>query len=208
MLFHVKRGPSPRPRAARARFVPYLPLDVPYRSVEVRAPGETTLPAGQRSGGAAGRAEAAVRRVHARSRPTSRPVARDRPLVGADAHRLGDLPVLGTVACHESALRASASRDERARSEGPPRRRPGRRRLLRSVDGSDDPDGPFSAAAFGAAIDLNPGTNDDRAIRPTNPVSSSRRWRDGASGGAGRRCLSAGRAVPLPWNRAAAPAGC
>ena len=110
-----------------------------------------------------------------------------------------DLPVIGAVTCHEQAIRA-LRRAMNALSTAAVTAIESVGDCYEAVADPDDPNGPLTARAFGAAIDLNPATNDEGG--PAGSAAQAHQ-RDGESGlRVGRRGrVPAGCPVPMEPRR-------
>ena len=108
LLFQPSPGLQPSSQQLEKRFRAVLPPGHPYPVVQVRAPGETKYLRADDDDASAGAHQAAVRRVGGPA-PDGRRGHRDRPDVGAGAHRDGTIPVLGRVACNRSSSPSSAA---------------------------------------------------------------------------------------------------
>ena len=159
-LFHLKPRAITNPDRLAALFLPYVPQDFPYGHVEVRAPGQTRyLRANDRE----------LRPLALKQRFKEFAAYPDPDLPGAlridptwvQEHIASQtLPILGTVTCHAKALGylaetmnelLAADRASTITDVGP---------CFEPVASPDDPRGPLTATAFGAAIDLNADQNE------------------------------------------------
>lgn len=169
VLFEVRPGSNPPPASVAAQLLPYLPEDVPYFAIEVRAPEEITY-----------------RRANDRELPLMLLKRRFGEFAAQPDPATGDLaidpawvqgrivsqavPVLGTISCHRKVL--IEIEDAMARVEVD-----GTSSLVTDVGDCfdptafvDDPDGTLSSADFGAAIEINLGGNQP-GEEPTQPDS-------------------------------------
>jgi hypothetical protein len=178
VLFHVKPYSHTTSEQLARRLVPYLPIDVPYPYVEVRAPGETTYLR------ANDRAAPPIVLKQRFGEFDAYPDPQSAKQIKVDQTWINDhiasetLPVLGTVLCNDAALdllrRAMTQLKNAGRSDDVN----GVGACYDPVLDPTDPDGPFTASPFGAAIQLNPGTNPP-GTPPTQPptlVSAMARW--------------------------------
>lgn len=201
-LFHVREGLVPDPERLAALFLPYVPPDFPYGSVEVRAPGQARyLRANDRE---LPPVLLKQRFGEFRAIPDPQdpgPLQVDPSWVGEHIASV-DLPVIGGVTCHEQAIRAlrramnglGQAAVTAIQSVGD---------CYEAVADPDDPDGPFTARAFGAAIDLNPATNDE-GDPPDQPRKLVTAMGKAGFGWGGVDAYPQG--ATFRWNRAAAPA--
>ena len=184
VLFHVKPYSHITSQQLAQRLVPYLPIEVPYPFVEVRAPGETTyLRANDRA------APPIVLKqrfgeFQAYPDPTSaKQIKIDRTWV-EDHIASQTLPVIGTVNCNSAALDLLRRAMNQLKAKGHSGDVNGVGACYAPVLDPTDPDGPFTAKPFGAAIQLNPGTNPP-GTQPSQPpalVAAMARWGFGWGG--------------------------
>jgi len=184
VLFHLR----PSSELTTADLVPafrdLLPADTPYPAVEVRAPGDTNyLRANDR---AIPPVQLKLKFGEFEAHPstsTSTDLVIDATWI-QDHIQSATLPLLGTVTCHVKTLYLL----KRAM------------KALGAADGTDpvtdvgacfdptaspnDPSGPLTAAAWGAAIDINPSGNPpgDRPSQPKELVQEMYRWGYGWGG--------------------------
>ena len=159
VLFQKRAYAHPSAEQLAQRFIPYLPIDVPYPVVEVRAPGETRyLRANDREAPPIVLKER-FGEFDAHPDPTKAGALTIDPAWVQTHIASEDLPVLHTVTCDTEVLDllrramnqlASAGHSSDVSSAGT---------CYVPVADPTDPDGPLTAKAFGAAIELNRGTN-------------------------------------------------
>jgi hypothetical protein len=184
VLFNVKPSSHITSGQLAQRLVPYLPFDAPYPVVEVRAPGETTyLRANDRAAPPIVLKER-FGEFQAYPDPTSAKLVNiDRTWV--EDHIASDtLPVLGTVSCNSVTLDLLRHAMNRVKADGNSGDVTGHGACYAPVLDPTDPDGPFTAAPFGASIDINPGTNPP-GTPPSQPpalVAAMARWGFGWGG--------------------------
>jgi hypothetical protein len=184
VLFHVKPYSHITSEQLAKRLVPYLPINVPYPNVEVRAPGETTyLRANDR---AAPPIVLKQRFGEFDAYPdpgSAKKIVIDQTWI--NGHIASEpLPVLGTVQCNDAALDLLRRAMTQLKKAGRADDVNGVGACYDEVLDPTDPDGPFTASPFGAAIQLNPGTNPP-GTPPTQPpalVSAMARWGFGWGG--------------------------
>lgn len=158
-LFQVRPNAHPDPVELGGQFEPLLPIDAPYPQVEVRAPGE-----------------AKYLRANDRELPpvllkrkftefTALPDPADPTALQIDPQWIQDhiasqtLPVLGTVTCHTKALYLLKQAMRQLTADGQAGLITDVGDCFAPVSSVDDPEGPFTARDFGAAISLNPQEN-------------------------------------------------
>jgi hypothetical protein len=184
VLFHVRPYAHISSSQLAQRLVPYLPLDVPYPFVEVRAPGETKF-------------------LRANDREAPPIVLKERfgefdaqPEPSASGHLQIDptwiqshiasenLPVVHTVTCNDAALDLLRRAMTQLQTKGHGSDVAGVGDCYAPIAAPNDPDGPLTAAAFGAAIELNPGSNEPGAApqQPPSLVATMARWGFGWAG--------------------------
>ncbi|HYJ60344.1 MAG TPA: M15 family metallopeptidase [Actinomycetota bacterium] len=202
-LFHVREGLAPDPERLAALFLPYVPPDFPYGNVEVRAPGQARyLRANDR-----GLPPVLLKQRFGEFRAI--PDLQDPGPLQVDpawvSERIAsvDLPVIGAVTCHEQAIRA-LRRAMNALSTAAVTAIESVGDCYEAVADPDDPNGPLTARAFGAAIDLNPATNDE-GDPPDQPRKLINAMAKAGFGWGGVDAFPQG--ALFRWNRAAAPAG-
>jgi hypothetical protein len=159
VLFHVRADAGWTSRALTEQLRQLLPADVPYPAIEVRAPGETAyLRANDRAA-----APMFLKRDFGEF--LARPDPKDRAALEIDPAwvqrhiRSASIPGLGTVTCHEKtiirleqAMRSlGKGADATVVNVGP---------CFDPVADPDDPSGPLTDAAWGAAILINPARNE------------------------------------------------
>jgi hypothetical protein len=184
VLFHVKPYSHPTSQELAQRLVPYLPIDVPYPDVEVRAPGETTyLRANDREA-----PPIVLKERFGEFDAHPDPGAAKRIVIDTawiqDHIASEDLPVLGTVQCNTAALDLLRRAMNDLRSKGDAGDVSGRGPCYDPVADATGPDAPLSAAPFGAAILIDPGSNEPGSI-PTQPpslIAAMAKWGFGWAG--------------------------
>jgi hypothetical protein len=185
VLFNVRPYSHVTSEKLAQRLGPYLPFDAPYPVVEVRAPGETTyLRANDRAAPPIALKER-FGEFQAYPDPASAKLINvDR--TWAEDHIASDtLPLLGTVSCNSVTLDLLRRAMNRLRADGNSEDVNGHGACYAPVLDPSDPDGPFTAAPFGASIDINPGTNAP-GTSPSQPaalVAAMARWGFGWGGG-------------------------
>jgi hypothetical protein len=158
-LFRVRGNADPDAGRLAALFLPYVPAEFPYGNVEVRAPGQARylrandreLPPvllKQRFG-----EFSAIPDLQAPG-----PLEVD-PAWVSQRIATHDVPVIGSVTCHEQALRALRRAMDDLLGTGRADLVQGVGDCYEAVADPGDPDGPLTAKAFGGAIELNPATN-------------------------------------------------
>src|SRR5262249_52503482 len=152
VLFHVRPYSHITSDQLAQRLVPYLPIDVPYPDVEVRAPGETMyLRANDRA------APPIVLKLkfgefEAYPDPSSAKQIVIDPAWVQDHIASQTLPVIGTVTCNTAALDLLRRAMNQLKAQGHGDDVNGVGACYVAVLDATDPDGPFTAAPFGAAI--------------------------------------------------------
>jgi hypothetical protein len=159
VLFNVRPNVDPAPQQLAASLLPYLPIDAPYPYVEVRAPGQATyLRANDRELPPELLKEVFGEFSAAPPSPTNPSLEIDPTWVG-DHIVSREVPLLGTVTCHEKAIgflkKAMKALNDAASADS-----------VTSIGtcfdpgaGRDGPNGVLSARIFGGAIDLNQTSN-------------------------------------------------
>ncbi len=184
VLFHVRPFSHPTSQALAERLGPYLPIDVRYPVVEVRAPGETTyLRANDREAPPIVLKERfgefdAYPDSHSAKRIVIDPT-------WVQAHIASQtLPVLGTVTCNTLALDLLRRAMNDLRSKGHADDVTGVGPCYDPVMDATGPDGPLSAAPFGAAIEIDPGSNEPGSTPSQRPsvIAAMARWGFGWAG--------------------------
>jgi hypothetical protein len=184
VLFHVKPYSHITSTQLAQRLVPYLPIDVPYPFVEVRAPGETTyLRANDRAA-----PPVVLKQRFGEFDGYPDPQAAKRIVIDptwVQTHIESErVPVLGTVNCNTAALDLLRRAMGQLKAGGKADEVSGVGACYNPVLDATDPEGPFTAAPFGAAIQLNPGTNPP-GTPPTQPpalIAAMARWSFGWGG--------------------------
>jgi hypothetical protein len=184
VLFHVKPYSHITSDQLARRLVPYLPIDVPYPFVEVRAPGETRyLRANDRAA-----PPIVLKQRFGEFDAFPDPQAARRIKIDPtwiQTHIASEaLPVLGTVNCNNAALDLLRRAMNQLKSAGKADEVNGVGACWDEVLDPTDPDGPFTASPFGAAIQLNPGTNPPGTPPSQAPalVAAMARWSFGWGG--------------------------
>ena len=156
VLFHAKQSAKATPEDFITAFRALLPADAPYPAVEVRAPGETPfLRANDRS-----LPPLLLKREFGefQAHPQGTQLVID-PTWVQDNIRSATVPFLGTITCNDrivSLLKQAVRNLVKAQATS----------SITDVGSCydptlalDDPDGPLNAAAWGAAIEINPSSN-------------------------------------------------
>jgi hypothetical protein len=184
VLFHVKPYSHTTSQALAQRLVPYLPLDVPYPVVEVRAPGETTyLRANDREA-----PPIVLKQRFGEFDAYPDPQAARRIVIDpswVQTHIASEnLPVLGTVVCNTVALDLLRRAMNELRSKGHADDVTGVGPCYQKVMDPTGSDGPLSAAPFGAAILIDPGSNEPGSTPSQRPsvIAAMARWGLGWAG--------------------------
>jgi hypothetical protein len=184
VLFHVRPYTHVTSEQLAQRLIPYLPIDVRYPFVEVRAPGETTyLRANDREAPPLVLKERfgefdAYPDPHAAKRVVIDPAY-------VQSHIASEtLPALGTVTCNVIALDLLRRAMNQLRSKGQSAAVNGVGPCYDPVADATGPDGPLDASPFGAAIELNPGSNPPGSTpeQPPSLVATMARWGFGWAG--------------------------
>jgi hypothetical protein len=184
VLFHVKPYSHTTSQSLAQRLVPYLPLDVPHPVVEVRAPGETTyLRANDREA-----PPIVLKQRFGEFDAHPDPQAARRIVIDpswVQTHIASEnLPVLGTVVCNTVALDLLRRAMNELRSKGHADDVTGVGPCYQKVMDATGPDGPLSAAPFGAAILIDPGSNEPGSTpsQPPSVIAAMARWGFGWAG--------------------------
>lgn len=184
VLFHVKPYSHTTSQALAQRLVPYLPLDVPYPVVDVRAPGETTyLRANDRES-----PPIVLKQRFGEFDAYPDPQAARRIVIDpswVQTHIASEnLPVLGTVVCNTVALDLLRRAMNELRSKGHAEDVTGVGPCYQKAMDATGPDGPLSAAPFGAAILIDPGSNEPGSTPSQRPsvIAAMARWGFGWAG--------------------------
>lgn len=172
-LFHVREGLDPEPDQLALRFLPYLSAH-PYGEVEVRAPGQARyLRANDRELPPIALKQRFGEFSAIPDLESPGPLEVD-PTWVQEHIESREVPVLGTLTCHEEALAAlvramrklvAAGNEDTITEVGD---------CYEAIADPEDPNGPLNSRAFGAAIDLNeadnapgdPPAQDDQLVGP------------------------------------------
>jgi hypothetical protein len=159
VLFQKRAYAHPSAEQLAQRFIPYLPIDVPYPVVEVRKPGETRyLRANDREAPPIVLKER-FDEFDAHPDPTKAGALTIDPAWVQTHIASEDLPVLHTVTCDTDVLNLLRRAMNQLGSAGHASDVSSAGTCYDPVADPTDPDGPLTAKAFGAAIELNRGTN-------------------------------------------------
>jgi len=184
ILFQVRPAAHPTALQLAQRFVPYLPIDVAYPMVEVRAPGETKyLRANDREAPPIVLKER-FGEFEAHPDPTKAGAITIDP-AWVQAHVASeDLPLLHTVTCDIAVLDLLRRAMNQLQSTGHASDVSSAGICYDPVADPTDPDGPLTAKAFGAAIQLNRGTNQPGTTpeQPKALIAAMARWGFGWAG--------------------------
>jgi len=184
ILFQVRSYVHPTAAQLAQRFIPYLPIDVPHPVVEVRAPGETKyLRANDREAPPLVLKER-FGEFDAHPDPTRATAITIDP-AWVQAHVSSeDLPLLHTVTCDTEVLDLLRRAMTQLQSAGHGSDVTSAGTCYDPVADPSDPDGPFTAKAFGAAIELNRGTNAPGTPpeQPRSLIAALARWGFGWAG--------------------------
>ena len=184
VLFQVRLYAHATADQLAQRFVPYLPIDVPYPVVEVRRPGETKyLRANDREAPPIVLKER-FGEFDAHPDPTKAGAITIDPAWVQTHIASENLPVLHTVTCDTAVLDFLRRAMNQLQSAGHAADVSSAGTCYDPVAGPTDPDGPLSAKAFGAAIELNRGTNvpGTTPAQPKTLVAAMARWGFGWAG--------------------------
>ena len=184
VLFHVRSYTHVTSSELAQRLVPYLPVDVAYPFVEVRAPGETTyLRANDREAPPIVLKERFGEFDAYPAPNAARKIVIDTPWVQTHIAS-DDLPVIGTVQCNTVALDLLRRAMNQLRTKGQGADVNGFGPCWDPLSDATGPDGPLTGAPFGASIELNPGSNPPGSTpeQPPSLIAVMTRWGFGWAG--------------------------
>jgi hypothetical protein len=170
VLFHVRPTVPTSAAAMAQKMQPYLPLGVPYPVVEVRSPGETTYLRANDGELPPVLLKRRFGEFDAYPDPAAVGQLQIDPTWVRDHIGSGTIPLLGPVTCNQKILGPLGVAMTQLETSGHGSDVIGAGQCFVATASPSDPDGPFTARPFGAAIDINPGSN-----RPGDPPDQSSR---------------------------------
>jgi len=170
VLFHVRPTASITAASMAQKMLPYIPLGVPHAVVEVRSPGETTYLRANDGELPPVLLKRRFGEFTAYPDPAAPGQLQIDPSWVQDHIVSATIPLLGTVNCNQKILGPLGSVMTQLDTLGHGSDVTGVGQCFVATASPIDPEGPLTARPFGAAIDINPGSNE-----PGQPPDQSNR---------------------------------